>query len=86
LWGFDTRQSIRVGVGMISRRDVGLLVAGDGVTDGLHGRDVFSAAVLVVLATTMATPPLLRMVFTVREAAHGLIEETIAGPPHEPQT
>jgi len=86
LWGFDTRQSLRVGVGMISRGEVGLIVAGYGLTERLIGRDVFSAAVLVVLATTMATPPLLRLVFTTREAAHGLIEETIAGPPHEPTT
>src|SRR6185503_18135057 len=76
----------RVGVGMISRGEVGLIVAGYGLTERLIGRDVFSAAVLVVLATTMATPPLLRLVFTTREAAHGLIEETIAGPPHVPRS
>jgi hypothetical protein len=47
---------------------------------------VFSAAVLVVLVTTMITPPLLRTVFTAGEPGHGLIEETIVGPPQAPQT
>jgi Kef-type K+ transport system membrane component KefB len=86
LWGFDARASVRVGIGMISRGEVGLIVAGYGLANGLIGGEVFSAAVLVVLATTMITPPLLRLVFTAREPGHGLIEETIAGPPQESQT
>ncbi len=85
LCGFDTQQSIRVGVGMISRGEVGLIVAGYGLAEGLIGRDVFSASVLVVLATTMATPPLLHMVFPPHKMGHVVIEETIAGPPPEPQ-
>jgi Kef-type K+ transport system membrane component KefB len=87
LCGFDTRESVRVGVGMISRGEVGLIVAGYGLTNGLIGRDVFAASVLVVLATTMATPPLLRLVFEARQfgPAPTLIEETIAGPPHDTQ-
>jgi Kef-type K+ transport system membrane component KefB len=77
LCGFDNRESIRVGIGMISRGEVGLIVAGYGLTEGLIGRDVFSASVLVVLATTMATPPLLRLVFPRHELGHVSIEETI---------
>jgi hypothetical protein len=46
---------------------------------------VFSASVLVVLATTMVTPPLLRMAFPRPGNRHVFIEETIAGPPQEPQ-
>src|SRR6185503_2619198 len=64
--GFTTQQSIRVGVGMISRGEVGLIVAGYGLAHGLIGRDVFSASVIVVLVTTMVTPPLLRIVFPPR--------------------
>jgi Kef-type K+ transport system membrane component KefB len=85
LLGFDSRQSVRVGLGMISRGEVGLIVAGYGLAEGLIGRDVFSASVLVVLATTMATPPLLRLVFPVHAAGHVLVEETVVGPPTEPQ-
>jgi len=82
--GFDTRESLRVGVGMISRGEVGLIVAGYGLAERLIGPDVFSASVLVVLATTMTTPPLLRLVFPEREMQYVLVEETIAGPPQEP--
>ncbi len=80
--GLARRESIRVGVGMISRGEVGLIVAGYGLAHGLIGTDVFSASVLMVLATTMATPLLLRLVFPRRAgAAAGVFEETVVGPP-----
>lgn len=63
LAGFTTAESIRVGAGMISRGEVGLIVAGYGFAHQIIGRDVFSAAVIMVLVTTMVTPPLLRLTF-----------------------
>lgn len=61
--GFSTRESVRVGIGMISRGEVGLIVAGYGLSHGVIGQDVFSAVVIVVLGTTMITPPLLRLAY-----------------------
>ncbi|HTM05272.1 MAG TPA: cation:proton antiporter [Vicinamibacterales bacterium] len=81
LSGFSGRESLRVGVGMISRGEVGLIVAGYGLAAGLIDRDVFSASVLMVLATTMVTPPLLRLVFPSRRPEHAVYEETIAHVP-----
>jgi Kef-type K+ transport system membrane component KefB len=63
IFGFTTRESVRVGAGMISRGEVGLIVAGYGLANGIIGRDVFSASVIMVLVTTMVTPPLLRLTF-----------------------
>jgi Kef-type K+ transport system membrane component KefB len=80
--GFTKRQSLRVGVGMISRGEVGLIVAGYGLSHGLIGQDVFSASVIVVLATTMVTPPLLRLVFPRHAHVTGTVEEAIAHAPH----
>ena len=82
LSGFSSAESLRVGIGMISRGEVGLIVAGYGLTNGLIDRDVFSASVVMVLATTMVTPPLLRLVFPRRRPEHVVYEETIA---HAPQ-
>ena len=81
LFGFNGVESLRVGVGMISRGEVGLIVAGYGLTNGLIDRDIFSASVIMVLATTMVTPPLLRMVFPRQAGAHVAIEETIGHRP-----
>lgn len=63
LGGFTTRQSLRLGVGMISRGEVGLIVAGVGQRLGLLTKQEFTVIVLVVLVTTFITPPLLRWMF-----------------------
>jgi Kef-type K+ transport system membrane component KefB len=82
-FGFSTRESVRVGAGMISRGEVGLIVAGYGLANGIIGPDVFSASVVIVLVTTMVTPPLLRLTFPRRPKMEMPVEETIAGPPEE---
>jgi Na+:H+ antiporter len=81
LFGFTTKQSIRVGAGMISRGEVGLIVAGYGLANGLIGREVFSASVIMVLVTTMVTPPMLRLLFPRQHGPTAMVEETVAGPP-----
>ncbi|MBI4888876.1 MAG: cation:proton antiporter [Acidobacteria bacterium] len=81
LAGFTTKEAVRVGAGMISRGEVGLIVAGYGLASGLIDREVFSASVIMVLATTMVTPPLLRLLFPPRHGPSVVVEETVAGPP-----
>ena len=81
LFGFTTKESIRVGAGMISRGEVGLIVAGYGLANGLIDREVFSASVIMVLVTTMVTPPMLRLLFPRRHGPSAIVEETVAGPP-----
>ncbi len=63
LSGFTSKESLRVGVGMVSRGEVGLIVAGVGLTNGVIDQNIFSIMVIMVLVTTMITPLLLRYVF-----------------------
>ena len=63
LGGLKPRSAWRVGIGMISRGEVGLIVASVGVTTGLLDGSAFTAVVMMVLATTIVTPPLLRWAF-----------------------
>jgi Kef-type K+ transport system membrane component KefB len=74
--GFTNMQSLRVGVGMVSRGEVGLIVAGVGMSRGIIGQDIFSVMVIMVLVTTMITPLLLRYVFprVVEEARPEIFE------------
>jgi Kef-type K+ transport system membrane component KefB len=67
LGGTRWAEALRVGVGMISRGEVGLIVAGVGVTAGVIEADVFTVVVIMVLATTLAAPPLLRLAFQGKE-------------------
>ena len=52
----DKQQGLRVGIGMISRGEVGLIVAGVGVTAGILENDVYSTIIIMVLVTTIITP------------------------------
>ena len=60
LGGFTNRESLRMGVGMISRGEVGLILASVALGEGLLGEEVFAAVVVMVLATTLVTPIWLR--------------------------
>lgn len=63
LTGFTGPEALRIGVGMISRGEVGLIIATLGIQTGLMQPRDFAIMVLMVLATTVITPPLLRAVF-----------------------
>ena len=56
-------ESLQLGVGMMSRGEVGLIVATVGIDNGLIGQEVFAAIVGVVILTTILTPLLLRSLF-----------------------
>jgi Kef-type K+ transport system membrane component KefB len=61
--GLTGAEALRVGVGMISRGEVGLIVASIGVREGIISLEIFTVVVVLVLLTTLATPLLLRYVF-----------------------
>jgi Kef-type K+ transport system membrane component KefB len=56
----DKTKSVRVGIGMISRGEVGLIVAGVGVTSGVLSTDIYTAVIIMVAATTIVSPIWLR--------------------------
>lgn len=62
--GLSRTDALRVGVGMISRGEVGLIVASLGLGAGLVGPDLFAIIVLIVLLTTLITPVLLRAAYS----------------------
>jgi Kef-type K+ transport system membrane component KefB len=69
--GEDFRSSLQIGTGMISRGEVGLIVASVGLSKGIIQSDLFAIMVLMVLVTTLATPILLKIVFAQpREVQH----------------
>lgn len=63
LAGFTKREALQLGAGMISRGEVGLIVASVGIREGLVNTNQFSAVVGMVVITTIVTPPFLRALF-----------------------
>jgi Kef-type K+ transport system membrane component KefB len=60
---FTWRESLQLGIGMVSRGEVGLIVAAVGLEAGLISSQLFSAIIGMVLITTVLTPPMLRISF-----------------------
>ena len=63
LAGFDNGEALRLGVGMISRGEVGLILAAVAQDTGLIDDAVFASVVLMVLVTTLVTPLFLRLLY-----------------------
>jgi Kef-type K+ transport system membrane component KefB len=66
LAGFSWRESVQLGAGMVSRGEVGLILASVGLSQRLINQGVFSAIVGMVLVSTLVTPPFLRALFSTR--------------------
>ncbi len=54
---------LAIGVGMVPRGEVGLIFAQLGLLGGILSQDVFSAILIMVMGTTLMTPPLLEPLF-----------------------
>ena len=66
---FNVKQSLQIGVGMVSRGEVALIVAEKGRQLGLVSPDLFAPIILVVIATTLITPIALKLVFAGEQGA-----------------
>lgn len=64
--GFDLRESMAVGAGMVARGEVALVIAVLGQQTGIISTETFSAAIVVTLLTTLAAPLMLRVVLPAR--------------------
>jgi Kef-type K+ transport system membrane component KefB len=64
--GLDWVRSLRIGCGMMSRGEVGLIVTAMGAATGIFGRTEVAVMVTVVLLTTLLTPLALRGAFDLK--------------------
>ena len=60
---YSNKDSLRIGVGMISRGEVALIVASKGAAVGLMNDKYFGPIVIMVVVTTIITPILLKFVY-----------------------
>ena len=64
--GFTNREAFQLGIGMVSRGEVGLIVAAFALDMALITPEHFSIAVFMVIIATLVTPPMLRAAFASR--------------------
>lgn len=61
---YTNKESMQIGVGMVSRGEVALIVASKGMSVGLMNEMFFGPVVIMVVVTTIITPILLKFVFS----------------------
>ncbi|QUH29917.1 cation:proton antiporter [Vallitalea guaymasensis] len=61
--GYESKEAVQIGVGMISRGEVALIVADKGASIGLMNHTYFAPLIIVVIITTIITPILLKVVY-----------------------
>jgi Kef-type K+ transport system membrane component KefB len=64
LGGMTNLESLQLGFGMVPRGEVVLIIAAVGFTEGLINSSNFSIIVVLVIITTIMTPPILRYLFS----------------------
>ena len=67
LCSFTGKESFQIGCGMVSRGEVALIVASKGAAVGLMSSIIFGPVIVVVVATTILSPILLKLAFHVRK-------------------
>ena len=61
----DKSKAMKVGIGMVSRGEVGLIVAGVGVSSKILSSDVYTAIIIMVALTTVVTPIWLKRAYQI---------------------
>lgn len=68
LTGFGYKSSLVIGSGMISRGEVALIIAAIGLNSGILQPEYFTEVIIMVIVTTLVTPPLLKITFSEKKA------------------
>lgn len=79
--GFSHKESLRVGVGMMSRGEVALVIAAAALQAGVVDTGIFAVAVLTALATTLLTPVFLKLTYRERRGAAVALPVLAGGSP-----
>lgn len=62
-FGYSTKECVQIGAGMVSRGEVALIVANKGAEVGLMPASFMGPIIIMVIATTIISPILLKIVF-----------------------
>lgn len=63
IWKFNMKDSLKIGVGMMTRGEVALIVAQKGLAVGLVEPQYFTSVILLILCSSIAAPILLKVLY-----------------------
>lgn len=62
--GFNSADSLKIGVGMMTRGEVALIISQKGLSVGLMKADFFTAVILLIIVSSIITPMILKILYT----------------------
>jgi len=71
---FKFNESVKIGVGMMTRGEVALIVAQKGLTVGLMDPVYFTSVILLIIVSSIATPLVLKLLYSKWPEADGIPE------------
>ena len=83
IMGFSKKDAARIGTGMVVRGEVALIVADRGVSTGLMSANLLTAVIILVIATSLLTPIMLKLLYREKAATARQVRERqhiISGP------
>ena len=73
----STKDSLRIGIGMMTRGEVALIVAQKGLSAGLIESSYFTSVILLIMISSIITPILLKLVFREKKETSSLQLKTV---------
>lgn len=61
---FNNVESLKIGVGMMNRGEVGLIVAKEGLDAGLMAPQFFAPVIILIIVSSLATPIILKLIYS----------------------
>ena len=75
LCGFRGKDTLRIGVGMMTRGEVALIVAQRGLAEGMISSVYFTSVILLIIVSSIATPIILKLLFREKKPKQELSSE-----------
>jgi len=82
---FSTRESLKIGISMTPRGEMGLIIASLGLTSGLISTGTYSVAVMAVILTTFIALPIIKKVYETKITRFPIASEIYASFPRIPK-
>lgn len=78
IFNYSNKQSLQIGIGMVCRGEVALIIANRGMDLGLVIGDLFVSILIVIIATTVISPILLKISFKEKDGSEFYSQNKIA--------
>lgn len=86
LFRYNLKDSLKIGIGMMTRGEVALIVAQKGLASGLVAPEMFTSVILLIIVSSIVSPILLKLLFRSDSKADALPPQSVEDHPDYDET